>query len=169
MKIDIASVFKNEGAVLDVSGEVEAGTPKYLGSSFEFSEPLKVEASIRNIGGALEIKGRLGGKYISLCSRCGAPVEGALEVGFDETVGSGYEGGFESSDSECFSLVGTVLDISGLINALIWGNLPMKPLCREDCKGLCSVCGCNLNESVCDCDTRFYDPRLAILRGQSEK
>ncbi len=155
MKIDIASVLKNEGTALNVSGEVRAEKAEYLGSGFEFSEPMTVEASIRNIGGVSKIKGKLVGKYVSQCSRCGTPVDGVLEAEFDETVGVGCDGGFESSDDECFSLVGTILDISGLINTLIWSNLPMKPLCREDCRGLCSVCGCNLNETVCDCDARL--------------
>src|SRR6266850_1290713 len=42
--------------------------------------------------------------------------------------------------------------------------LPMKPLCREDCRGLCPVCGANRNVAPCTCDTRPPDPRLAALR-----
>ena len=43
--------------------------------------------------------------------------------------------------------------------------LAMKPLCRGDCRGLCSRCGANLNEEACDCGTAWEDPRLALLRG----
>ena len=42
--------------------------------------------------------------------------------------------------------------------------LPMKPLCREDCRGLCRVCGANRNTAPCTCDPRPPDPRLAALR-----
>jgi len=42
--------------------------------------------------------------------------------------------------------------------------LPMKPLCREDCRGLCASCGANLNEETCDCQVRWEDPRLAGLK-----
>jgi uncharacterized protein len=41
---------------------------------------------------------------------------------------------------------------------------PIKPICRPDCKGLCSTCGKNLNEGPCDCDDESIDPRLAALR-----
>ncbi len=41
--------------------------------------------------------------------------------------------------------------------------LPMKPLCREDCQGLCVVCGANLNRATCDCKLEWDDPRLAAL------
>ena len=42
--------------------------------------------------------------------------------------------------------------------------LPMKPLCRDDCRGLCSMCGANLNRSTCDCKHDFADPRFAALK-----
>lgn len=165
MKINIASVLKNEGSSMSINGTVDIGRLSYLGNTFDFSEPISVKGSIRNIGGILELTGTVKGEYSSFCDCCGAPVKGVLETDIDESI----ECGSECCDEECFKLVGTMLDISGLINALIWGNLPMKLLCREDCRGLCSVCGCNLNETVCNCDTRVYDPRLAILRGQAEK
>ena len=43
--------------------------------------------------------------------------------------------------------------------------LPMKPLCRDDCKGLCSECGTNLNRDTCTCSHKWEDQRLAALRG----
>jgi len=42
--------------------------------------------------------------------------------------------------------------------------LPMKPLCREDCKGLCPVCGINRNRETCTCQSEWVDPRLEPLR-----
>jgi len=43
--------------------------------------------------------------------------------------------------------------------------LPMKPLCRDDCKGLCPQCGTNWNNGTCTCTTEWEDPRLAALKG----
>jgi uncharacterized protein len=52
--------------------------------------------------------------------------------------------------------------------ALLWEEfslaLPVKPLCRPDCKGLCPECGKNLNEGACGCSPDTGDPRLAALR-----
>lgn len=54
------------------------------------------------------------------------------------------------------------------LGALLWQELvlalPIKALCRPDCKGLCPQCGKNLNLEVCSCDTESLDPRLAVLR-----
>ncbi len=160
MKLNIGPILKNEGSILNIDIETETGPLEYLGNTFVFDGPLKVTGGIRSIGGILELSGAVSGSYSTTCCSCGKAVKGRLEVPFDETV----NGETEDFDSECFALNGPTLDISGLINALVWGNLPMRPLCREDCKGLCSVCGCDLNEKVCNCDRTVYDPRLAILR-----
>jgi uncharacterized protein len=62
-----------------------------------------------------------------------------------------------------------VLDLAEMLREQFYLAMPMRPLCREDCKGLCPHCGTNLNTATCDCDVRWQDPRLAglqsLLRG----
>mgnify|MGYP001091754997 FL=1 len=57
----------------------------------------------------------------------------------------------------------SVLDLEELARTDILLELPTKVLCSEDCKGLCSQCGKNLNEGECSCEKKQIDPRLAIL------
>jgi uncharacterized protein len=76
---------------------------------------------------------------------------------------------FTDIDEECITVSGNVIDISGSIDACIFEELPMQPLCKEDCKGLCPVCGIDLNENECNCDTTVYDPRFAIFRNLSKE
>lgn len=64
--------------------------------------------------------------------------------------------------SLCFDVVDEVF-------ARICFEFPMAPRCKEDCKGLCPVCGCNLNEQSCSCDIRTVDPRLAVLKKLIDK
>ena len=56
------------------------------------------------------------------------------------------------------------LDLAPLLREQAWVAIPMKPLCRPDCKGLCSQCGANLNLESCTCDRVRIDPRLALLQ-----
>lgn len=56
------------------------------------------------------------------------------------------------------------LDLADPMREYALLNVPMLPLCREDCKGLCPQCGANLNEGPCDCDTEEVDDRLAALK-----
>jgi uncharacterized protein len=58
---------------------------------------------------------------------------------------------------------GDTLDVGGLLRSETLLALPMKPLCRPDCRGLCPVCGVNRNLTVCACQARTIDPRLAPL------
>jgi uncharacterized protein len=55
------------------------------------------------------------------------------------------------------------LDLDELVYTEIIISLPMKHLCRADCKGICSGCGKNLNEGECNCSTKQIDPRLQAL------
>jgi len=57
-----------------------------------------------------------------------------------------------------------LLDVTDLLREQFHLALPMKPLCRDDCRGLCPVCGTNLNKTTCDCAPRWEDPRLAPLK-----
>jgi len=57
------------------------------------------------------------------------------------------------------------IDLNEVLREQFYLALPMKPLCREDCAGLCPQCGTNRNTGTCSCATEDVDPRLAPLRG----
>jgi uncharacterized protein len=57
------------------------------------------------------------------------------------------------------------IDLNELLREQFYLALPMKPLCRDDCRGLCTQCGTNLNTGTCDCAPVWEDPRLAALKG----
>lgn len=56
------------------------------------------------------------------------------------------------------------LDLAPLLREQAWLAIPMKPLCRLDCKGLCPQCGADLNHELCTCEHVWIDPRLAVLK-----
>ena len=56
------------------------------------------------------------------------------------------------------------IDLGELIHEQLYLALPMKPLCRDDCQGLCAVCGANRNTTPCSCEHKWTDPRLAGLK-----
>ena len=61
-------------------------------------------------------------------------------------------------------LIGFDLDVDKLIYGEILVNWPMKVLCKEDCKGICKVCGMNLNKGDCNCQRTELDPRMAAIQ-----
>ena len=165
MKINIASVLKNDGASKAFSGNLELGTFDYMGSTLAFEKPLLIEGQVENIGGTLELSATITGEYTTECSRCGVKVCEKLTAELFESV----DNEFTDIDEECIVVSGNVIDITGSIDACIFGSIPMQFLCKEDCKGLCPVCGIDLNNNECNCEVEVYDPRFAIFRKLSKE
>lgn len=72
---------------------------------------------------------------------------------------------FDNPDpvEDCGLIEDKCIDVDNLLYPEIIINFPMKILCKEDCKGICRVCGINLNKQSCDCDTFVPDPRMAVI------
>ncbi|MBQ6794609.1 MAG: DUF177 domain-containing protein [Clostridia bacterium] len=160
MKINIVSVINCDGAKLSIEKDVTVGSFEFAGNEYSFEKPVSVTGEIRNIGSALKIALKVEGEYTSYCDRCGCDVTATILGEAEENI----TGESVEIDSEMFVLNGHVLDISGAVESLVYSSLPMRNLCKDDCKGLCSKCGTDLNKSECNCDTTRYDPRFAIFR-----
>ena len=96
------------------------------------------------------------------CDRCLKETPYSFSLKVSDTIISPDLEAAVSEEEEC--IVGYQVDVDNLIENEILMNWPMKVLCRPDCKGLCSVCGKDLNEGACGCDTFVPDPRLAAIR-----
>jgi uncharacterized protein len=103
------------------------------------------------------------------CRRCGRPVEGRVHAAVREryvvsggTDGGGASGGGAELDDEAYPLEGDVLDLEPLARDAVLLELPLAPLCAEDCLGLCPQCGINRNEEACSCE-QPVDPRWSAL------
>ena len=104
------------------------------------------------------------------CSRCLEPLTIPVDLPFDlryqpHTANTGEgEREIEEDDLSTAFYENDEIDLGQLMREQFYLALPMKPLCSESCRGLCPVCGTNLNRSTCDCKRDWDDPRLAALR-----
>jgi uncharacterized protein len=113
------------------------------------------------------------------CGRCLTPVSLDVPVAFELTLvpagdGDEHEGGkddkgpvggsFAPEQAEEETYAGKVIDLDPIVREQIVLALPGYPVCQESCKGLCTVCGGNLNERECGCDRHVPDPRWAGLK-----
>lgn len=94
------------------------------------------------------------------CDRCLEPVT----VPFSYEVSREADFGEEAREEEQAYIEGYVLDVDVLIRDELFVHMPMKILCREDCRGICNRCGANLNHGDCGCDRTEPDPRMAAIR-----
>ncbi len=113
----------------------------------------------------LRITGEASLKTIIPCDRCLKDVEVELELMIEKNVNTeaACADGDDESD-EANYIDGYHLDVEQLLYNEILVGWPMKVLCSEDCKGICSVCGQNLNEGTCDCEDTSLDPRMSVIR-----
>jgi uncharacterized protein len=104
------------------------------------------------------------------CSRCLEPYRMPVDQAFDLRYHPAAEASSEAEtevaeeDLETSVYRDEQIDLNELMREQFYLALPMKPLCHEDCKGLCPQCGTNLNTAPCDCAPEWEDPRLAALK-----
>lgn len=100
-------------------------------------------------------------RYKAMCDRCLCELDQTLEFDFTkdarrDDVNENFEGILLESDES--------FDDDQEVSTEVLISFPSKHLCKADCKGLCPVCGCNLNEKQCSCVQKELDPRLEVLR-----
>lgn len=114
------------------------------------------------------VRGEIEATVSQDCGRCLEPVSARVKAYVDvrvsprPAVASNIELGADDLDTDFYDT--DELDLAGLIRTETTLALPMKPLCREDCRGLCPMCGGNRNLVRCECRERPPDPRLAVLK-----
>jgi len=110
--------------------------------------------------GGLWAKGLISAPWHGICRRCSTPVLGVLEVAVRERFVDERGPG----DEETYLVESDFVDLAPMVRDAILLDLPLAPLCREDCQGLCPYCGIDRNEASCDCQAPV-DPRWATLDG----
>lgn len=143
--------------------------------------PARVQVTATNLGGAIRLEGRLQLRVGLVCSRCtqeyvvdlDEPIQeffvkddpaGSVSRwvdGVDDEAAGEASGDESMMDERRYS--GDVLHLDDVLREHVLLAIPMKPVCREDCRGLCPTCGANLNAGDCGCAARVIDPRWAEL------
>ena len=166
MLVNLTDVFTNEGQVqeLDVSYDADTFTNR-LGT-FLIREKSPVALRLSNIGQAkVMAQGSAELTFAFACDRCLRDVDYTFDLSFDRVVVSPDHTGSDADDEDASELMeGYHSNVDELISNELLLNWPMKILCREDCKGICKMCGRNLNDGDCGCDDFVPDPRMAAIK-----
>jgi uncharacterized protein len=125
--------------------------------------------AVHKDGDVVLVTGRIAARVPAACSRCLEPAELAIRPEVDlrlvpAPVGRGEEHELGADELETDVYSGDEIDLRRLVRSETELALPMKPLCRADCRGLCPSCGANLNAGPCQCGGAAPDPRWAPLR-----
>jgi uncharacterized protein len=129
----------------------------------------EIVCSVSKLGETIFIKGSVETTVTACCSRCLDVASFPIKSNFGYTLVPAIEGQKEeqelsSRDLEFSFYSDELIDLDAMLYEQIMLQIPIKILCRDGCKGLCSRCGTNLNTKICNCQTEFVDERLAILK-----
>lgn len=96
------------------------------------------------------------------CDRCLEAAKLPFDINVDKEISIGDD--LEADTPEIIRDKGYSLDVDKLVYDELLMGWPAKILCKDDCKGICNVCGQNLNTGDCDCEDTSLDPRMAAIR-----
>ena len=164
MIVDLDEIGREEpaGTVLAFAETVESG------AEISFAQQVEGEIRFTRAGETVWVDGTVGTTVTLTCGRClrSFPhrLGGAFHEGF-RTAATGATRRPRDGGDLILTLEGSTLDVTEVVRQHLLMALPMVPLCRSACRGLCPVCGADRNEIACGCAGEEIDPRLATLRG----
>ena len=153
--LDVAKLLSGEAHEI-VFDRIFEGPFEENGLSFS---SIRFSGTVTQVSGFLSITAVASAELSAPCARCLAPVKRAFSAEADLPVMAPND----ETGEDFVAIEEERIDLFQTAVSTLLPNLPFRLLCREDCKGLCPVCGKDLNEGDCGCDRRGVDPRLEGL------
>lgn len=165
MLVNLSDVLTSEGKVLTAEIPLEITSFDSKMGSFSITEKSCAAFTFTNVGvNKARVEGSIRLLFQTQCDCCLTNVPTGLTLQFDRIVVSPDAVTEDSEDEDLAFMEGYHLDIEAFVYNEILVNWPTKILCKTDCKGVCPVCGQNLNDGECGCDTFVPDPRMAVIK-----
>ena len=157
LRINAVELLRQPGAVRDVTVDIAAAP---LDAEHErLVGDIHVELRLTALNDGIDVDGTVSAEWATVCRRCLVDVSGTAVGVVDEL----YQ--IEPLDPDAYLIEDGQLDLAPLIRETVLLELETERLCRDDCAGLCPVCGIDRNSDECSCDTSVRDDRWAGLEG----
>ena len=147
MILDLKKLFVTENMCVPIAHSLDLSNVEFSGE-FPLKQPVSIVGEVKNRAGLVSLSLEINYEYTAPCDRCFNECTAKYTVDFNRNLATHIEG--EESDS-ILTVEDMKLDLDELCYAEVVMNIPMKHLCSEDCKGLCTQCGKNLNDGECSC------------------
>jgi uncharacterized protein len=156
---------------VQLQGKIDPGALDFSGDNVKQTTPMEWAAALERAGAEIRVTGSLKTAVEQACSRCLEPARFEIAKPFDLYFGRRDELVFDADeeielnerDTQTAFFTGTHLHIGDILREQVLLGLPMKALCRVDCKGLCPQCGTNLNFGSCNCPKESFSPHMETL------
>ena len=147
MKLDLSQIIEMPGK--SISFLTDLDVERLSAPSIKsFTAPPHAEGRVDNTAGVLTLTGTIHADMVCICDRCGKEFSLRKELPVEAKIAADES---DEADPDVFPLEGDTLDVSDVLETLFILETEPKFLCREDCKGLCPVCGADRNVTECNC------------------
>ncbi|MFI3206458.1 MAG: DUF177 domain-containing protein [Clostridia bacterium] len=159
MLVDLRELFSGEIKKKDINYSFSLADVETEGVK-PFVSPIEVDAVLTSSTGSIKMDGKLSFDYKMPCDRC---MEDTLTK---QCIDINYFLTKENCEDldDIYLQVEDKFDLDDFFYQEIFLNLPVKYVCKDNCKGLCPICGANLNKEDCSCEKKKIDPRLEALK-----
>ncbi|MCQ2458941.1 MAG: DUF177 domain-containing protein [Ruminococcus sp.] len=146
MRINLKQIFNIVGESKDIAYSISEDELSGI-KGFSFAAPLNVKGRIYNRAGVVYLEYLAECTLAMECDRCLIPYDREYSFDFEHIVVPSING----DNDDYIVAEGESIELNDIAVTDLLLRLPTKNLCKEDCKGLCMVCGCDLNETQCNC------------------
>lgn len=166
MLIKLTELLSNVGYTKTFKADILMNEFESNLGTYDIVDKNPIELTITNIGkNKLTISGDVTLSLNIPCDRCLEDVKTDINFSIEKSIDMSDDDsdGVKESEEQDY-INGYNLDVDKLVYSDILINIPSKILCKEDCKGLCTKCGANLNIAECGCDRQVLDPRMSVIQ-----
>lgn len=160
MLLDLRKVFENDDEILAFRDTLDLSDIEISGS-YPFVSPVFATGQVKSLAGAAQMTVKVEFVFSIPCDRCAEQIERKYSYSFEHMLVRELN---DEENDTYLQVENDTLDVSELLRSDILLELPSKFLCKPECKGLCDVCGQNLNTGTCHCHDHDVDPRLEVLK-----
>ena len=146
--VNISSILKTLGSEFEITGEYMLPELVSGGEIYAVKGTVQLELLLQNIGPGIRVSGLVSADLLHDCSRCLNPSVTGVQADVDEVFYLAVHGEYDE-EPDTYKVEHDSVDLAALIQESLLINLPVAPLCRPDCRGICPVCGQNLNDADC--------------------
>ena len=172
MKLDITKGIQQKGSDVAFDLVDSWNEDRWNGDVIEYTAPVTLSGTFMLADETVIVRGVARAEITSPCARCLKPTVSTVEADVEEAFFRDIDGTLEVEEDQ-YKYSGHVLELDDAVRTALLLELPSRVLCKEDCKGLCSQCGQDLNINECSCqkDLTHRNPfsALASLLNEDEE
>lgn len=165
MLIDVSKIIAKPNGSYNENLSCDMEYISYCKTRYKIShcEPVEIKISVTgNRKANVSLKTMI--TLLIPCNRCLKPVEYNFDIDYSREIDFNEDSTERIDNMDELNFInGTDFDVDQLLCDEIILDFPLQVLCEEDCQGLCKVCGCNLNNTTCDCDRADKDIRMSVI------